>query len=576
MKEYCNPINIEYKFQHYGNYAHREAADPTLIYYKGTYYMFTSMSAGFYYSEDMVSWKWHENRSLDIYRYAPDVRQIGEYLYFSASEREHASTIWRSKNPLSDDFEKVSEPFPFWDPNLFYDEDGRVYLYWGCGNKEPIYGIELNRETMMPIGEKIPLFDGDIKNHGWERFHFPGKVKVKSRNLFFIALDFIFNIKGRPYMEGAYINKWNGLYYLQYAAPGTEYPVYGDGVYRSNHPLGPYTMLPNTPFSFKPSGFITGAGHGSTIEDEYGNLWHAATMRISVNMKFERRIGIFPAGLDEEGLLFCNQNFADYPIIIPNGKFDAHSLLPHYMLLSYKKKAVASSVYDNHGVELAMNEDIRTWWCANGGSGEWYQLDLGKVYAPHSIQLNFAEEGIPVVKHDLKECSNDFDKRYIDSGEELRTRYLMEGSSDGTNWFVIKDNSKTDTDLSHDYIVLQKGIRLRYIKVTAIELPYHAKFAISGLRVFGLDDGCKPASVTEAKALYLDALTAKASWKKAEGAFGYNLRYGIAPDKLYTSYLVYDTENLLLTTLNKGQDYWFCVDSFNESGITEGVVRKIN
>ena len=44
--------------------------------------VFVSMSAGFYCSDDLICWSWHENRNLDIYRYAPDVRQIGDYLYF--------------------------------------------------------------------------------------------------------------------------------------------------------------------------------------------------------------------------------------------------------------------------------------------------------------------------------------------------------------------------------------------------------------------------------------------------------------------------------------------------------------
>lgn len=58
---------------------------------------------------------------------------------------------------------------------------------------------------------------------------------------------------------------------------------------------------------------MTGAGHGSTIADKYGNYWHASTMRISVNHDFERRVGLFPAGFDKDGVLYCNQNFADYP-----------------------------------------------------------------------------------------------------------------------------------------------------------------------------------------------------------------------------------------------------------------------
>ena len=48
------------------------------------------------------------------------------------------------------------------------------------------------------------------------------------------------------------------------------------------------------------------------------------------------------------------------------------------------------------------------------------------------------------------------------------------------------------------------------------------------------------------------------------------MRYGIAPDKLYQSWMVYDAGEVELTTLIKGQDYWISVDSFNENGITEG------
>jgi hypothetical protein len=35
-------------------------------------------------------------------------------------------------------------------------------------------------------------------------------------------------------LEGAWVTKHDGKYYLQYAAPGTEYNIYADGVYVSN------------------------------------------------------------------------------------------------------------------------------------------------------------------------------------------------------------------------------------------------------------------------------------------------------------------------------------------------------
>lgn len=85
----------------------------------------------------------------------------------------------------------------------------------------------------------------------------------------------------RPFIEGAWMTKHDGTYYLQYAGPGTEYNVYGDGVYESDSPLGPFRLAKNNPYSYKPGGFLRGAGHGSTMEDRYGNWWHTATMQIS-------------------------------------------------------------------------------------------------------------------------------------------------------------------------------------------------------------------------------------------------------------------------------------------------------
>ena len=570
MREYCNPIDISYKWQHCEGTAHREAADPTMVLFKDRYYLFASMSAGFFYSDDLVDWKWHENRDLDMYRYAPDVRQVGDYLYFCASTRNEPSTIWRTKDPLSDEFEKVSEPFPFWDPDLFYDDDGRVYFYWGCGNVEPIWGIELDKETMLPIGEKVACFDQDKDSRGWERFNFPGKVEDADKGVMKLAMKFL-NRKGRPYMEGAFMNKWNGKYYLQYAAPGTQFHVYGDGCFVSDKPLGPFEFMPNTPFSLKPSGFITGAGHGSTIDDKDGNIIHTSTMRVSVNANFERRLGIFPAGLDEDGLLYCNQNFADYPTVLPEGKYDARKLKPQYFLLSYKKPVRVSSYQEGHSPDLSVDEDIRTWWAAKTEKA-WAVLDLGDVYRPHSIQINFAENNVPEMTVDKSLRSSMFtSSRYIDSSPSLKTRFTLEGSLDGENWFMIADRSECDDDRSHPYIILNEEYEVRYFRITSIELPYHEVLALSGIRVFGKGHGECPETVKNVSAKrHENGLDATVTFDKAEGAFGYNIRFGIAPDKLYTSYQVYEKTEVLLTTLNKGQKYYFTVDSYNENGVTEG------
>ena len=48
------------------------------------------------------------------------------------------------------------------------------------------------------------------------------------------------------------MTKLNGKYYLQYAAPGTEYKSYCDGVYVSDKPLGPFKLALIIPFPTNP------------------------------------------------------------------------------------------------------------------------------------------------------------------------------------------------------------------------------------------------------------------------------------------------------------------------------------
>ena len=93
MHIFCNPINFGYRYQFNktpedGIIASREAADPSMIYFRGCYYIFPSMTAGFLYSKDMVNWDLFSTSHLPIYDYAPDVRVCGDYMYFCASSHE--------------------------------------------------------------------------------------------------------------------------------------------------------------------------------------------------------------------------------------------------------------------------------------------------------------------------------------------------------------------------------------------------------------------------------------------------------------------------------------------------------
>lgn len=595
---YCNPLDLGYRYQHMNEggriSAGREGADPTIVLFKDRYYLFVSMSAGFWHSTDLLHWEFCAAPDLLIYDYAPDVRQVGEYLYFSASSREKNCPILRTADPLRAPFEQVSAPFPFWDPDLFVDDDGRVYFYWGCTNTEPIWGVEMDRGTMLPLTEPKALIYGRETELGYERpgdngivnregsvvyqhlkklfneetqrIEFPAGME-KLGNYSAEAMTKMFLAIGKPYIEGAFMTKHGGRYYLQYACPGTQYNTYADGVYVGDGPLGPFTLQKSNPFSAKPGGFIAGAGHGSTIEDRYGNYWHVSTMRISVNFDFERRVGLFPAGFDADGVLFCNQNFADYPHRIPQRAFDAAAQQPEWMLLSYHKPVRVSSTAEGSCAENAVDEDIRTWWsAAETAPGQWLAIDLQAESDIRAVQVNLADEGLNVA-FPPESYGDSRRTRHIELEPQI-SHYRLETSADGVHWTLLEDVAR---ECSNGYYEYADGVRARYVRIVGGELPYGQALRVSGLRVFGNGAGPKPAQA-RASAERLGDLDARVAWQPIPGAQGCNVRYGTAPDKLYQSWLVYSANEVTLSTLIAGQEYYLCVDSFNENGITAGEV----
>ena len=252
-KSFCNPLDLGYKFQHFpvkkGAYSCREGADPTLVQFKDRYYLFVSMSAGFWHSTDLLNWEYRESKVLPAYDYAPDACPAGEKLYFTASRHGEGNVILVTDDPLADQYEEIPVDFSYWDPAMFRDEDGRTYLYWGCGNAEPLYGVELDSETFKQIGQVQPLIGGNEEQNGFERCGETGIVKRegplfqlydlfvdKETGLCHLpeefpipggmtreAMEALIPMAGRPYIEGAFMTKYDGTYYLQYACPGTEF-----------------------------------------------------------------------------------------------------------------------------------------------------------------------------------------------------------------------------------------------------------------------------------------------------------------------------------------------------------------
>src|SRR6218665_220622 len=535
---YCNPLNLNYRFA-YGAVSYREAADPVIHLYKGRYFLYASKSGGYWHSDDLLNWKFRPSAVLPAEDYAPTAETIHDTVFFMASKGQQK--IYYNTNPQEDTWEVYNPRFPLsvTDPALFKDSDGRVYFYYGCSNKEPLFGIELNPSRRLDtIGSPRVLIEHQYQKHGWEE---PGETNRDGKN---------------GWNEGSWMTKYNGKYYLQYAAPGTEFKGYGDGVYVSDKPLGPFAYMNNSPFSYKPGGFINGAGHGNTFQDKYGNYWHAATMTISVRHMFERRLGLFPAFFDGAGELLCLKIFVNYPAVLPNRKmnFEKESLFAGWMLLSYQKPTAASSALANHSPNLACDEEVRTWWSGVGGKDEWLQVDLLQSCAISALQVNFADEG------SMLKAADKF-KPY---------QYVVSVSSDGKKWKNLIDKSKNNRDITHDYIALPSATTARYVKINCLRVP-DGKFSLSGFRIFGKGNGALPKAVENVSVKReTDSRRVALEWEPAEGAVGYAVYFGTERNKLFHSVMTYGKNTLDLPGLNQGVPYFFRVDSFNENGITTG------
>jgi len=506
-----NPINLNYRFQYDGSY--REAADPVCEYFekKGKYYLFASKSGGYWSSTDLADWTFIPCTSIaELDRYAPTIMIIGDWIYLTTANAGH---IYRTNNPDTDNWEQLNTQcnIPN-DPAFFQNDDGKVYIYGGCSDWDAIKGYEVDpNDNFKQIGQEKSLIPHNPDIYGWER---------QGNN----------NDGGTGWNEGPCMTKYKGKYYLQYASPGTQYRTYADGVYVGNHPLGPFTYQENSPFSLKTGGFIGGAGHGHTFKDKYGNYWHVATMSISQRHSFERRIALFPVFFDEDDQMYARTEKGDYPFSVPDAKvnFQTDDRSMPWNLLSCKKTATASSSYESYSSNKANDEAVETWWsAATGNIGEYWQVDLGKTMTVNAIHVNFADQ--------------DFTTRAPSSGENISFVYLysIEISANGDNWTMLVDKTANTKGTAHDLIVLDVPVETRYLRINnAKALP--GKFSLFDFRVFGTANGELPNAVTGVQVTReTDKRRFQIQWNEQENVTGYIVRWGIQPDKLNYSTVVY-------------------------------------
>ncbi|MDB4916277.1 MAG: coagulation factor 5/8 type domain protein [Gemmatimonadetes bacterium] len=540
---FANPLDVDYRFMP-DKPSRREAADPLITLFGDDYYLFASKSGGYWYSPDMRAWKLVIPEGYPLEDYAPAVVTIDRHMYYTAHKQK---AVYTTDDPRGGKWRKIADIDAYADPAFFLDDDKRLYLYFGSALNGSISGVELDYHNgFKVIGEPRQLMTANYADHGWER---SGADNLGARMTEGFRIG--------PYVEGSWMTKHNGTYYLQYAAPGTVWNSYADGVYTSAAPMSGFTYAPYSPFSYKPGGFAGGAGHSGVFQDKQGNYWRVTTMIVSVLHKFERRLGIFPAGFDAGGVMRTNTYLGDYPQFLPGIKANPlDNNRTSWMLLSGGAPTTASSALPGYSANLAVDEDIKTQWSANtGDAGEWLRLDLGTTSTIHALQVNFGEQ----------------DTRALGRSNTIVAQYVIEASANGRQWSMLVDRSSNTRDAPHEYIELAQPVATRYVRITNAHAS-DGRFAVRDLRIFGTSPIQPPPVVATFVATRdaQDDRTVALSWTRVPRATGYVIRYGLSADKLYASYQVGDVGTLVMNSLNNGVTYYFTIDAIGPGGVTSG------
>ncbi len=244
-------------------------ADPSLVQYDGKFYMYATADPwgtdflSCWVSDDFQNWTFHTlnwptkaacstRRSEANKVWAPSVVQKGDTFYMYVSV---GSEVWcgKAKHPLGP-WENMLDDKPLIvgdetkyyhviDAEVFTDDDGKNYLYWGSGwnwTNGHCYAAELGEDMKSFVGEPVEV----TPDH---------------------------------YFEAPFMLKRDGKYYLTYSEGKTIDETYEVRYAVGDTPFGPFVEADNSPIlTFNDSLQVYGPGHHAafTYGGEQYILYH--------------------------------------------------------------------------------------------------------------------------------------------------------------------------------------------------------------------------------------------------------------------------------------------------------------
>lgn len=463
-QRYCNPLPMP--IGHGGN----AQGDVTVIEDGGKYYMYCT-GGGAWVSDNLTDWSFHEVKGVPV---APDVVKFNGKFYLSGN----SDNLFVSDSPLGPfkdlgPFKNTYAIEDGWnggfDTKIFVDDDNTPYLYWPGRGISGIYGVRLDPQDLTRFLEKPTHLFGFNPMHDWERY---GEMN---------------EYPGVAWIEGPWIIKRNGVYYLEYSASGTQWKTYAEGYYTATSPLGPYSYAPNNPLLRKTEGLVTGTAHGSIVKGPDGEFYQFYTIVLS-NPPGGRRIGMDKVSFDDNGLMYVN--VTDTPQPAPMAKSAKKSIpVTINKINAMNALSKASSQQPGYPAAYAVDNYSGTLWLAAADDkAPSLTVELSPATRFDVVQL-FEVDGMRVL------FGNGQRRGWGAPVAQLPVyKYKLEVSMDGEKFTTVLD--KSGNSVSKDTVYDDfDPVTCRFVRLTVTEWPSDGPLGIIDFTVFGTPAGHLPAAV---------------------------------------------------------------------------------
>jgi xylan 1,4-beta-xylosidase len=411
---------------------------------------------------------------------APDVVKYNGMFYMSGN----SGPLLKADNPLgpftsAGDWPERSQGWygPF-DMHIFIDEDNKPYLYYPGRGVSGIFGVALDPDDLTRFAGKPRRLFTFNPEHAWERY---GEMNE--------YMDV-------AWIEGPWMHKRGGKYYLEYSASGTQWKTYAEGYYTADSPLGPFTYAPNNPLMRKTEGLVTGTAHGSIVQGPDGNPWQFYTIVLG-NPPGGRRIGMDPVTFDARGNMAVRitdtPQWAPTPVARAPRRGESGSVpVSINKVRAMNARSSFSSQQPGRDAAYAVDNSSGTWWePAPDDARPTLTLDLGPATEFDVVQL-FTIDSIRLMFNPGRAARG---ARPPATGEPQGAnayQYSIAVSTDGETFRTVLDQTANSTPRDTIFEEIAPA-SARFVRLTVTNWPRTAPLGVIEFTVFGKAEGSLPA-----------------------------------------------------------------------------------